>query len=386
MTVVGHSPAQTPNRIESEFIAVARITMIFGLVIHHMGSIPGSIYWPRDPLKEYSYLVPDFINGLVHMAFMTAVPVLSIVSGFLFFFRSNINFHDQLKKRLFTVAIPAWMWALIWFGLGFFFFKAGILNTIGWGDYNFENVNLKVFLNGVVGIDQMPYAIQFWFIHDLLITLVLTPLIFWFIKNLKEAFVFIVFLAWFFIDSPIIFFSLNVLFFFCIGSYLALNSRNIRIHALLPIINRFGLYLVALFLIALIFRLYSHKMPLQILEKLIVSGYYLKLLRLLGVLAFSYFIILACRQDAIKSFLIGISGYSFFIFASHLPMMFSIKTLAQQLIPELSGFGLFIRWLVVPLLSITICILVAYLLDRHTPGLFRILNGGRSTLPPLTKG
>ena len=79
--------ANAPDVHESRFISAARPLMIFGLVWHHLFEIPGSTHSPRVSLQGVTHFVPEMLNTYVHMAMMTAVPVLSVISGFLFFRR-----------------------------------------------------------------------------------------------------------------------------------------------------------------------------------------------------------------------------------------------------------------------------------------------------------
>ena len=88
------------TRHETDFIGSTRLLMICGLVFHHLFEIPGSTHSPRLSVEGVEHFVPEFINAFFHMAFMTAVPLLSVISGFLFFNRSRLDYRTLFVRRL----------------------------------------------------------------------------------------------------------------------------------------------------------------------------------------------------------------------------------------------------------------------------------------------
>jgi hypothetical protein len=368
------------RRDESEFISVTRLFMIAGLVFHHMFHLPGSAYYPRNSFTQFSAFVPDLINGLVHMSFMAAVPALSVISGFLFFRRREISFERLLKKRFFSVALPSWIWSLFWLGFGFVLYEVGKgPGWFEWADYQFEDFGLLTLANGVIGIDQRPWAFQFWFIHDLILTLILSPVVFWLLKRLGGGFVAAMLVVWVIGYVPPPFFSLNVLVSFVVGAYLGLPDGP-RLSTALQSLDKVGRYVVPLFVVALVVRQFSFVFGEYAAHFL---GYqYLCGLRVLGVIAFSHLLYrIACGSGAFKDLLIRYSGYSFFIFATHYPIIDCIKSVSRHLPGATSQIGYFVLLVAVPGITLALCILGARLLEHFAPPLFRLLNGGRAGAP-----
>ena len=366
-----------PTRMESEFISMTRILMIVGLTFHHMFSIPGSAFFPRAPIQNYTHFVPDLINGFFHMAFMAAVPALSVISGFLFFRRARLDFVSLLKARFLTVALPAWLWASLWLLLAYGLYRLGRESgAFGWLNYGFVAFGPMVLINGIFGYDKLPFALQFWFVHDLILTLVLTPLIYRLLLAGKELFLLVLLLVWLSGFIPPLFYSLNVLFFFSLGAYLGL-PHGPRLQSVLLQLERFGGYVAPVFVLALLLRLFAHEVPG--LSSLISGDIYLCLLRLLGVVSFAYMVCMLARKDgALKRLLIRCSGYSFFVFAAHYPLLLFVAGFAVRLPGHESAAGYFLMWLLIPLLTVLLCITAAKALERLAPPLFRLLNGGRS--------
>ena len=87
---------------ESIFIAQMRIIMIMLLVFHHMFEVPGSGFYPRESLPLDGGSIANTINSFMHWLGMSAVPVLSIISGFLFFRNAPPDFKKLLGRRVST--------------------------------------------------------------------------------------------------------------------------------------------------------------------------------------------------------------------------------------------------------------------------------------------
>lgn len=369
--------AHHPTRVESEFISMTRFLMIVGLTFHHMFSIPGSAFFPRDPIQNYTHFVPDLINGFFHMAFMAAVPALSVISGFLFFRRSHVDFVRLLKGRFFTVALPSWLWTAMWLLFAFVLYRAGRESgAFSWLNYDFDAFSPKVLVNGIFGYDKLPFALQFWFVHDLILTLALSPLIYWLLRTLKGIFLVLTFGVWLSGYVPPPFFSLNVLFFFSLGASLGLPS-GLGLQAILTNLERFGWYVVPVFVLALFVRLFAHEFPG--VTSVISGETYLSLLRLLGILSFAHMIDVLRKQDGrLKRLLIHYSGYSFFVFSAHYPLILFVAGAALRIPGHDSYTGYFLMWFGIPLATVILCIVAAKVLERLASPVFNLLNGGRS--------
>lgn len=135
------------------------------IVIRHSSSI--GIY---DNLSATHYWIEKFISDITDMV----VPIFFAVSGFLFY--QNFDFSKLRKKltsRVSSLLIPFVIWNLIGFGFYFIINHIPILasRTGVTVDFNgiFDFVNI-VFL-------ETKYNIT-WFIRDLIVFTLLTPIIF----------------------------------------------------------------------------------------------------------------------------------------------------------------------------------------------------------------
>lgn len=377
-----------PDTHESRFISAARLLMICGLVWHHLFEIPGSTHSPRAILQGVTHFVPELINSFVHMAMMTAVPMLSVISGFLFFRRSEINYGRLIGSRFRTVALPTWLWSALWFGIGWFLYtlarNAGWVGAPGlaWLNYasesgGFEDLGANTLVNGVFAVSREPFAMQFWFVHDLLITIVLSPVIYFFLQMMNWRLLVLAALLWLALPDPPLLFSGNVPTFFALGAWLTL-PRSPSLGTVLRRIEAWRWTLTGLLTVALLLRIFSHDFGGY--EAMLRSHQYLCLLRVLGVLALAAQISrLVSLRDESTMLLERYSCYSFFIFAAHYPLIEIVQFGVVNIPGHASALGMLLSWLLVPLVTILCSLALALALERHMPAAFSVLNGGRGT-------
>lgn len=359
------------SKTDSDILSIARFVMIASLVIHHVFTIPNSGFFPRFSLTDETLSAANILNALLHWSSMAAVPILSIASGFLFF-SSNRSYAEKFRRRMLTIVLPTVLWGAIWLSVSYALYMVGHEKGLfEWANYGFDNPSLMTVIDGVLGITQTPIAFQFWFIHDLILTLCLAPLI---SLSLNKAFwvTLITLLAVWVSDLiPSPFFYGNVLMFFTLGA--ALQKRTQSLEAAIIAIWPFRYLVLTLFALALAGRAFN-----GYIHEGLASYPVLCVLRILGVLS-SGIIILGCynRKLRILSIIQALSPYSFFIFAAHYPTIEFIKTIIQRIPGQSSELGLTLSLFAIPTLTITLCILGALALKRILPRAYNLLNGQR---------
>lgn len=369
------TPENTQDKVisktDSDILSIARFVMIASLVVHHVFTIPASGFFPRFSLTDETISAANILNAILHWSSMAAVPILSIASGFLFF-SSSRSYAEKFRRRILTIALPTALWGAIWFTASYMLYMVGHEKGLfEWANYGFDNPSLMTLIDGILGITQTPFAFQFWFIHDLILTLCLAPLI---SLSLNKAFwITLIALSAVWVSDliPSPFFYGNVLMFFTLGA--ALQKRTPSIEAAINTLWPFRYLILTLFALALAGRAFN-----GYIHEWLASYPFLCLLRVLGVLS-SSIIILGCykRKFRFISAVQSLSPYSFFIFASHYPTIEFIKTIVQRIPGQSSELGLIISLFIIPTLTITLCILGALALKRIMPKLYSLLNGQR---------
>lgn len=156
-----------------------------------------------------------------------AVPLFMFFAAYLFFINitvfDKVTYLSKLKSRFRTLFIPYVLWNLlviIFFGI-VHYFAPGMINP------NFNNVAnfsiiqlLDCFWAGVGGY---PIAYQFWFIRDLILLIILSPLVYLIVRTkLFKYIIGILTLAFVLIDNH----TLDVIFYFVLGATCGIHKLN----------------------------------------------------------------------------------------------------------------------------------------------------------------
>ena len=346
--------------------------MIIGLVFHHVFTLPGSEFHPRHGIDPSAAYFADYLNGMIHWMTMAAVPCLSVISGYLFFKREKINYSDLLHRRITTVVLPSIAWTSFWF---FFAYLTHIWGEsrglFEWLDYDFEKIGPALYVNGAIGVHRLPYAYQFWFVHDLVLTFALCPIIGWLTVRVPWLLPVALIPVWLLDPDIYPFFSPNVLFFFTIGVFAATTRFDLA--WLLSFLKPFRWVLGAAFIILVLGRIF------QDYHRVLGSYLYLCVLRVFGLLSFVTLMgSLTLHKNNLLSTLRYLSPFSFFIFAFHYPAIEFIRAAIIQLPGQKTEIGILISFFALPLSCVAISIAAAVSLRWLSPQLFSFINGGRA--------
>lgn len=217
------------KKLLSETIGVLRFPLMVCVVLIH-------IYIPY--LGEHQ-LVNMFDNYVVESFVRIAVPLFFFISGYLFFLGIESfgfgEYREKLKNRVKRLFIPYLLWGVFAIVVKYFFYLLGEGNAIYLFDGNFK---------WIYYILWDPFNFQMWFVRDLFLVVLISPIIYFLIKRLKFVFVLItafVWLCWhktvfdlfgvahYFIPENIYRgygFDFVSLFFFSFGAWFALEKRD----------------------------------------------------------------------------------------------------------------------------------------------------------------
>jgi len=358
------------NNQTSELISALRLLLIMGLVLVHFGSFPNSTLDPFQGVVNPEHFISASINSFFLYFFLSAVPVLSIISGYLYSHRGKPDYLQAFKKRILTVILPSITWTSIWLLFAFALYSIGkSSNQFTYYDAGFSDFSILNLFNGIIGITESPFALQFWFIHDLVLSILLTPLLYPIIKK-APVFLIALFILWAAEWEVPVFFNLKVLTFFSVGLYL--GQRNWQ-PGDLNIFNNISILAFIALILGRIYVPYANDgvMPYETVYELI--------LRSIGTVAvFSLVLHLRNKVPSVFNWLANNSGYAFFIFAAHFPLIILFKQVLSMTNLFNSGAGEIALWAIAPTITISFIIISAYLLNKILPGLYKFLNGQRS--------
>lgn len=308
-----------------------------------------------------------------------AVPSFFMFSGFLFFYKTSVftkkHYFDKLKKRIKTLLIPYLFWNTLVISISLVnAIKNGEVTTffIKLSDKGFFSIfwNYTSWDNSLINQTYFgPALLPLWFLRDLILAVILSPLIYYIIKYTKFFGIIGLGLLYYFKLGDVVFdYNLNqlivALFFFAIGSYFSLNAKN-----LVTSFRKVQIFLSLVAFISLIFSVYYYQTDIF---KYIIPVYIIS-----GVVTIVNITSLLIEKNIVKGVDL-LSKASFFIYLSHtIFILHYSRGFLNKIIPFDNYIAQTTIYLITPLLCCTICVVLYLLLSKFTPKLTEIIVGGR---------
>lgn len=369
------------SRLSSETISALRFPLMAGIVFIHVGigkmlAMRG-VHLAADMPQWFQLMVTFFTNTLPRIG----VPLFFLISGYLFF-RSGLttaSYKSKLKKRGMTLLVPYIIWntiAIIRDAIKNLPCFSSFAPTTGAGDWSLTNI-LGSFWNyeeyGVFRkVEQTvnagyiyPEDFPLWYVRDLMIVILLSPVFYYAVKKLGWYFVAALGIVWYLVPVPNIenLPQLKVAaFFFSWGACLSIKGidfvRSMR-HC------GFALWLYPIVAVADMFT-----------KEWAYSGYLHNAGIILGIFAAVSLTAWLLENGKIKvnKFL---ADSSFFLFALHGMIIIVIGKVTLKLVFFNNALFLALVYFLVPIITSAICLALYWLLRRYTPRLCALLTGGR---------
>jgi succinoglycan biosynthesis protein ExoH len=358
-------------------IDMLRFLLIVGLVLLHYGAFPSSDVSPFEGFKGGEYPVAYFVNSFVLFFSLSAVPLMSAISGWLMFkgFSETPAFYwGRLRSRSRSILLPMILWNLLTLCIFLLIFfvspQSDILTII---TYDLSQLGPRMVADALVGLGRHPIDFQFWFLHDLFLTVMVMPILGFLLRRMPIVGIVVIGLSWFFDFNMWIFFRTDVLFFFFLGAYARVSEFDIS-----RPMPRLGSILMAAFLgLAALRTVGPYFIDDQSQIGFILFDYGTRLMRLLGVVAIWLFapIILNTSFGRIAA---SLGPIAFFLHAAHWPMNQFVKMVIGYAIPWRNDVTQLINYFATMVITVLLTFLLAKLLNGVAPKVFDIMSGGRS--------
>lgn len=366
-------PLYRQSNLESQTIDWLRLPLAIAVVfIHSYGS------WPLDleqihtePLtwqSAFNYIRICFSN----VACSFAVPTFYMVSGYLFFYKIEAFNHtvyiQKLRKRVRSLLVPYIVWILIYLALSLSFKSLGVLLNDKpveelW-EYLRDNVNLHTFWTG-------PILVPLWFVRDLMVTVLFSPLIYFMVKRLKMLGVMVLALAYLSEVWPQVSgFSVTAFFWFSAGAYYSVNGKN-----MIENIIQYKVPATVMAFCLLIPQVWMNGNKGDGVSPIVMGEILMRLYCMSAVVAVMGIAatLIAKRRVKVRPML---AKASFFVFLVH-PFVLVITGHISNRLPE-NSYPLLIVWYLINPFFVTLISLALYqLLNTYTPRLLPLLTGGR---------
>lgn len=364
----------TNDELLSQTISFLRFPLIVGVVFIHNKmaeiNIQGKVI-SYDTWPWLTYTM-DFFSSVLPTI---SVPLFFFISGFLFFYKVEFGRGVYIKKigtRSKTLLVPYLIWNFVGFLILLiqmhprFYSLFPLLK-----DYRIDITRflsyfwIKDLPMAPTGEHATPINGPLWFIRDLILLVIATPVIYSLVKRLKVFFVVFLGVVWYFglgkhIGLPGL--CHQSIFFFPLGAYFSINRINFVELAHKVKWTPYAYIILAIgdtISIGLPFNFWFHQ-----------SGI------LVGLISSTYIASVLVESKKVKTnkFL---GDASFFVFALHGLFIFKyMKAIVMVTHPQSPYFVLFIYFLV-PITTILICLGLYRLLNSYMPSVAKIVTGGR---------
>lgn len=311
----------------------------------------------------------------------TAVPAFFFISGFLMFYRLNeynrAIYVSKMKKRLNRLLVPFLIWNIIalviWLlreinaGASFgdtlsSYYERGLLSCL-WVFYTIGDENVDIL--GNTSHLTAPADLPLWFLRDLIVVTIISPIFYYSIKKLKyfSTLLFsLYYVSGVYYNIPGL--SSVAISFYGLGAFFSIIKLDFSI-----ITNRYLKITLPLYIFLLLFILYifNSKLAFQLFP----------LLRLMGVFAIigTAEWMIRCSTFRIPQ---ALSDSTFFIYAIHYIMFLSfVDKLLGLLLPASNEIAHTLLFILSPLVKVFIYSVIYILLCSLTPKTMAFLCGNK---------
>lgn len=316
--------------------------------------------------KGYNSFIQDLISqGVTRIA----VPLFFIISGYLFFLSfknsSLTEFFSKYKKRSKTIVLPYLLWSiygiLLYLVLQLIPFSKPFFTNELIVDYSVNQLLNRIFINPI------PY--QLWFLRDLIVLIIFSPILYWLIKYFKFYIISIFLITWFFQLNYLIF-SNEALLFFALGAFFSIKKINIQKTKVKKRNVIFSIIWISLIIIktSLVYLNFENEWLIKILHKSSI---------LIGIISiWLIYDVIFKKTDIAKTKYYQLFQYTFFLYAFHEPVLTIFKKAFYYILgqSELSSLLIYIS---VPLVTIFVSILIGFITRKIIPKYYYLMTGGR---------
>lgn len=354
------------------FVCIALLAYVHGYNLNDTYLAPFSTV--EEQLSFTTFFEYFVANGLLRFR----IPMLFIISGYLYATYDHRPYRQQVKNRFRTLIVPYFIWSAL--GLLFTFLLQQFpytANVVYASQLDQLGQNIPYTEIGWVGMLERlilaPISYQLWFILALFFFNLLYPAIRWMVIKIPYIWLPFTFILFFvtIVNAP--FLDFRGLFFFSLGVWI--QKRNFSIETEpkwfslgLALILFVGLAIVKTFMaFELEPNVWASRIPLIIIYQLSV---------LAGIMAMWFGADRVIKWFTQKEWFNYASGFSFFIFGMHVPLLPYVMKWALMNTSMIPYYRL-LCYLVIPFLTLCFCIWLGSVLRRFAPRVYAVMTGGR---------
>lgn len=368
--------------LRSQSLDLLRFPLAIAVLAVHVVS-PQTFYVKGEAINTMSMPAVEFLFNFIS-AFIRAqsVPIYYFISGYVFFYGvdfTSVVYKKKLKNRFRSLVIPYVVWNV--FALAWILFKSmpcfasltSGLNSIE-PDFSLKALLFSFFNNsqGVVPIEGVgaghiyPVNSPLWFIRDLIIVVITSPIVYWIVKKIRVPAVVVILVLWFIADyykwgyaSQLI----TAYAFFMWGAYMSVNKKDMMAE-----FGRFSnISYVGYFALAIAYMVCAYVKP----EYCTI----LKLMNIFVGLIFAYNVAALLIKKSICKPDKFLSSSSFFIYISHFLIYNEVLKILYMIISPETAAGFVLLYLLAIVACVLLLLSMFYLMNRYVPSVLRVIAG-----------
>lgn len=376
------TPSFDWNENLSKSIDLLRFPLAIWVLFAHMGPTMENVF-----SADFSFFswhgIYNFLGFFLSKVIgVVTVPIFFMISGYLFF----VNFKDwswegykkKIISRFKTLILPYIAWNVLAFLL---IILNGLRKKAEVQDFISDNWLSFIWNSNVWDREQYswlpwetymtgPIDLPLWFLRDLIVVSILSPLILWFVKKTRiwsVVFLFVVYMLYFWASWNI--FNVASLFFFSIGAYFALNGLNFVFFA-----RKYKIVIIALSVVSFAVYFYYFKVGTDIV------GISRNLFVFVAVFCVFLVASLLAEKKNIKPNK-ALMSTCFFIYAEHkcapIDALGWTDVFVHKLIPGEGYLEDTICLVIVPFITAYLLVGICLLMKRFVPGIAALFSGNR---------
>jgi fucose 4-O-acetylase-like acetyltransferase len=357
------------------FISMVILVFVHGYNLDIRYMQPWTI--PGQSMSLTAFTEYFLANGI----FRFRIPMLFIISGYLFALHDQKPYKQRTNKRLRTLLVPY----LVWSAIGLLFTFVLETFTVGRGlvmDSHIVQIdNTRLLLHDYHWYELLgrwillPVPYQLWFIRVLLIYNIAYPAIRWCVLNRTARWVFfsVAFLLWLGTMGFVLFEGEGLLFF-SLGVWMQKTDFNIETPAntLRPL--RWGLLFVFLAAVKTLLAYKGQEFLGNAIYPLLIILH--KTVVVSGLIACWFGLDRLVRWCMERKWFVWLSAFAFMIYAMHAPMVAYLINPALAFLSPLPGTQI-LAYIMLPLCIILFSIATGALIRKISPRTYSLLTGGR---------